>query len=215
MDIRSIITQQRIQEALLLLLEEKSFAACSVSDIVINAEVSKKSFYSYYESKFDLIKQIEDKLIDGLKQALEKDRLHLTRIQQEYSPEKIDEIADVEFDQTIKYCDENKLSFSRLLSSNGDISFINRLEKIGTQEIIERLPYYFGSCARIQSTNDTYSMKIIRMLYSHIIVGLLCFWMSHSDIMSIQEVKSLVTLAQQKSPLELMAYYRHLYETNN
>lgn len=54
-------------------------------------------------------------------------------------------------------------------------------------------------------------MKIIRMLYSHIIVGLLCFWMSHSEMISMQEVTSLLGLAQQKSPLELMAYYHKLY----
>lgn len=212
MDVRSITTQKRIKEAFLSLLENKSFAMCSVSDIVDSAEVSKKSFYTYYNNKFDLIQDIENQLIDGLKEALKNDRLNLDRVQENHPLENVDELVDLEFDQTINYCDKYKTAFSRFLSSNGDIEFLNRLEDVGTKEILNRLPYYFNSPNQLDSSNDTYSMKIIRMLYAHIIVGLLCFWMMHSEMMSMHEVKIILGLAQKKSPLELMAYYHKMYD---
>lgn len=143
MDVRKINTKGRIQEGLLSLLYEKSFALCSVSDIIITAQVSKRSFYSYYENKFELLQKIEDQLIAGLKDALETDWNDLNAVKSKYSEDKVDNLVDLEFDDTInKYCDEHKKSFSRLLSSNGDISFINRLEQVDVDEITKRLPYF-------------------------------------------------------------------------
>lgn len=45
MDIRKLTTQRRIQAGLIELLNEKSFAMCTVSDILSTAQVSKKTFY--------------------------------------------------------------------------------------------------------------------------------------------------------------------------
>lgn len=60
-------------EALLKLLEEKSFSAISVSDITTEANVSRMSFYRNYNS-------IEDILIE-----------HLDAVVEQYKIEDIDE----------------------------------------------------------------------------------------------------------------------------
>lgn len=69
----NVYVKKEMYEALLKLLEEKSFSAISVSDITAEANVSRMSFYRNYDS-------IEDILIE-----------HLDAVVEQYKIEDIDE----------------------------------------------------------------------------------------------------------------------------
>lgn len=69
----NVYVKNEMYEALLKLLEEKSFSAISVSDITTEANVSRMSFYRNYNS-------IEDILIE-----------HLDAVVEHYKIEDIDE----------------------------------------------------------------------------------------------------------------------------
>ena len=69
----NVYVKNEMYEALLKLLEEKSFSAISVSDITTEANVSRMSFYRNYNS-------IEDILIE-----------HLDAVVEQYKIEDIDE----------------------------------------------------------------------------------------------------------------------------
>ena len=61
----NVYVKNEMYEALLKLLEEKSFSAISVSDITTEANVSRMSFYRNYNS-------IEDILIEHLDAVVEQ-----------------------------------------------------------------------------------------------------------------------------------------------
>src|SRR5262245_29139591 len=56
-DLRVRRTRKLIREALVILLEERSFEAITVGEIAERAMVSRAAFYRYYRDKYDLIER--------------------------------------------------------------------------------------------------------------------------------------------------------------
>lgn len=206
MDIRTITTKSRIEEGLLSLLEKKEFAKCNVSDIVECAEISKRTFYTYYKGKHDLLNAVEVRLIEGLEESLAKDRETLTRLEHIPSAEEINQLADIAFNNTIAFCNQNKSAFSKLLSSNGDIYFYQKIIKVGNHEFDNRFPYLFHE--KKMMLNDSLTLRFIRNLYVHGIIDILVLWSRNDGLIGTKDVKRLLGLTQTKSPLELVNLYK-------
>lgn len=60
-DVRKIKTERDIQQALLKLLESKTFRQITVADICQLSLTSRSTFYAHYLDKYDLL----DKMVDG------------------------------------------------------------------------------------------------------------------------------------------------------
>lgn len=206
MDIRTITTEERIKEGLLNLLEKKKLEKCSVSDIVEYSEVSKRTFYTYYKDKHDLLNAIETQLIEGLKRSLAQDREPLAQLGHIPDAEEINQLADVAFNNTITFCNQNKGAFSKLLSSNGDMYFYQKIIKVGTHEFNQRFPYLFQE--KEGMLNDSLTLKFIRNVYVHGIIDILVLWSGNDGLIGTQDVKRLLGLTQTKSPLELVNLYK-------
>lgn len=58
-------TQRLIRTTFLDLLTEKDFNQLRVTDIITRAEISRSTFYQYYDDKYQLLEEIETELIDG------------------------------------------------------------------------------------------------------------------------------------------------------
>jgi AcrR family transcriptional regulator len=75
-DPRVVRTKRDLSDALVELLEEKSFGEIAVKDICDRALISKNTFYNNFDSKEDLLAycfgQVEQHLLDGLKPVLER-----------------------------------------------------------------------------------------------------------------------------------------------
>ena len=56
-DLRVIKTQNAIHEAFLKLMNTKGLSAMTVQDILDEALINRKTFYTYYRSKYDLAEQ--------------------------------------------------------------------------------------------------------------------------------------------------------------
>ena len=56
-------TQQQLQDSLIDLLEEESFDKITIKQIVDQCHLNRSTFYRYYEDKYDLLQQIEEKLL--------------------------------------------------------------------------------------------------------------------------------------------------------
>ncbi|MBB1062708.1 TetR/AcrR family transcriptional regulator [Limosilactobacillus fastidiosus] len=206
MDVRSITTQQRIVEGFINLLEIKEFAKCSVNDIVEAAEVSKRTFYTYFNDKHDLINTIESRLIKGLKESLSLDREKLTKLNHIPSADEINELADTAFNNTIDYCNQNKKEFSQLLSSNGDIYFLRKIINLGNREFDLRFPYLFNNNEEVKDNSLT--LIFVRNIYVQGIINILVLWGRSSNLVGISDIKRLMGLSQTKSPVELMKLYK-------
>lgn len=145
MDIRKITTQSRIKEGFIITLSTKRLSESTTNDIVNAAEISKKTFYNYYQNKHELLREIENELLSGLKQALNQDRKKLSNLGHLPKSEEIRNLANTAFDKTIAYCNEHKVYLSRLLSDNGDIRFLQMIVKLANDEFDARVPYLFGN----------------------------------------------------------------------
>lgn len=69
LDIRIQNTKSQIQNGLLELLKQKPLNDITTKDIIESAEVSRKTFYTYYKDKRDLLMEIEGAIITDLQEA--------------------------------------------------------------------------------------------------------------------------------------------------
>ena len=58
-------SRAKIRESFLQLLSDKKLEAITVKDICGRANVSRGIFYIYYDSKYELLEEIERRLTDG------------------------------------------------------------------------------------------------------------------------------------------------------
>jgi AcrR family transcriptional regulator len=65
-DLRVRRTRKLIREALIALIEERSFDAITVGEIAKRAMVSRAAFYRYYHDKYDLVEQIFEEAMHTL-----------------------------------------------------------------------------------------------------------------------------------------------------
>ena len=209
MDIRKINTLNRIKEGFITVLDTKKLSECTTNDIVDSAEISKKTFYNYYQNKQDLLHEIENDLLEGLKEALVIDREELKDVKHLRGADEIKELAEVAFNHTLAFCNENKHALSNLLSSNGDMQFYQMIVEVANNEFDARVPYLFGDI-NIKEANvkSPLPFSFIKTLYINTIVNLLMLWGAAPDSLSINEIKSIAGLVQTKSPVELIQIYK-------
>lgn len=58
-DLRVLKTRQALFQALARLLKEKEFERITVSDIIREAHVTRKTFYNHYQDKIDLVQKYQ------------------------------------------------------------------------------------------------------------------------------------------------------------
>lgn len=201
MDIRNVITQQRIKDGFFRLLKERNLAQCKIADIIEYAGISKKTFYSYYHNKDELLTEVESELASGLAHALAKDRTDLTTLDHVPDETEIAELANNAFDETIDFCNKYKVQFSRLLSRNGDINFYKEIINIGVKEFNLRFPYLFSD---LDDNDKSFPLNFICTIYVQDIVSILVLWGKDSDSFRIKDIKKLIGIVQTKSPVELV-----------
>ncbi len=70
-DLRVRRTQKLLREALIALIEERSFDAITVGEIAERAMVSRAAFYRYYQDKYDLVEKIFEETIATIVRDIE------------------------------------------------------------------------------------------------------------------------------------------------
>lgn len=59
--------QAKIDKSFLELLEDQGFKHIKVSEIVRKSQINRSTFYDYYLDKYDLLEQLQDRLLDEIK----------------------------------------------------------------------------------------------------------------------------------------------------
>lgn len=124
-DLRIIRTKESIREALVELIEEKGFEAITVKDITTRAKINRRTFYSHYQDKYDLMTKCEEEIM-----------LEISRIAKQNYPAVI---ASLETDSPnlkpfqlavllFEYLNENNRFMKAVLGPKGDLSFQTRLK---------------------------------------------------------------------------------------
>ena len=67
---RTLYSKKVIIDAFLILLQEKNVNKITVTDICKKADINRGTFYSYYNDPFDLMRSIEEELIEKMMCAI-------------------------------------------------------------------------------------------------------------------------------------------------
>lgn len=123
-DLRISRTHKMIKEAFFELMDSIGFEKITVQTLTAKAMISRTTFYLHYKDKYDLLDQIENEVLDGLKNiatTLPIDELATNGLSGEKSLSILLRIYE--------YIRENKEFFRLIMSENGDPSFFYKLNE--------------------------------------------------------------------------------------
>ena len=112
-------TKKLLTQALTQLLQEKQVNEITVKELTDLADMNRGTFYLYYKDIFDMLEKIEDSMfaaLDVIMERHEKDALAT-----DTKPILVDLFAFIQ---------ENKEMSRVLLSVNGDMNFLHRLNEV-------------------------------------------------------------------------------------
>ncbi len=112
-------TKKLLTQALTQLLQEKQVNEITVKELTDLADMNRGTFYLYYKDIFDMLEKIEDSMfaaLDVIMERHEKDALAT-----DTKPILLDLFAFIQ---------ENKEMSRVLLSVNGDMNFLHRLNEV-------------------------------------------------------------------------------------
>jgi len=128
-DARVRYTKSIIQDTFFKLLGEKPLNKITVKRICEHSEINRTTFYRYYTDPYDLMRKIENNLIDSLQQLIK-----------EAGSKSISETILIVLDAIYEHSEV----YTLLVSENGDKTFIDRVIHesyiIMKEEINNRFP---------------------------------------------------------------------------
>ena len=123
MDKRILNTKKKLTNTLLLLINEKKIKDITVLELCQKAKINRTTFYKYYKDVDDLIFKIEESLLTDLEKYINDIKRNYLIT---YTSKIIETIAN------------HKEIYTRILSENGDHTFLRRiLRLVYDQSIIE------------------------------------------------------------------------------
>ncbi|MBR0217646.1 MAG: TetR/AcrR family transcriptional regulator [Clostridia bacterium] len=112
-------TKKLLTQALTQLLQEKQAKEITVKELTELADMNRGTFYLYYKDIFDMLEKIEDSLFEALDAIV--DRHEEEAFTAKTKPMLLDLFTFVE---------ENQEMCRVLLSANGDMNFLHRLNEV-------------------------------------------------------------------------------------
>jgi AcrR family transcriptional regulator len=113
MDIRTKFTKRALKDSLIELMKTTSIRDIPIKAICAGAEVSRSTFYAYYDDQYDLLEDIQNEIFDNL------DSKHLVE------PARREGSND--YEEALRYIADNHDSIQVVLSENGNINFQKKL----------------------------------------------------------------------------------------
>ena len=108
------LTKQLLKDSLCELLEQADIHEISVRTLCENADINRSTFYKYYDSIYDLLKEMENDFLKEIEKSLSVDNTETT-----------DRLAHI-----LCYIQSNSKMCKLLLSSNIDSDFPKRLMQL-------------------------------------------------------------------------------------
>lgn len=127
-DRRVKYTRMVIKESFINLLEKKDISQITIKEICEDADINRSTFYSHYSDQYDLMRKIEDELLDNIKDNL---------AQLDKTDDEIDSVLLAE--KIFDYIKENAKICKILLSERGGINFQKSVMTLVYDTIINEL----------------------------------------------------------------------------
>ena len=123
-DLRVFRTHKMIKEAFFELMDTIGFDKITVQNLTQKAMISRTTFYLHYKDKYDLLDQIENEILDGLKNIATNvpfDEMVTKGLSHEKPFSLLLRIYE--------YIKENQQFFKLIMGKNGDPSFYYKLSE--------------------------------------------------------------------------------------
>ena len=176
-------TAKKMNKALILLLEEKSFEYITVSEICKRAEVNRSTFYLHYENTVDLLNETARFLLDDFAAYFNVDAENISSKFKESSLEELNFITDEYLHPYLSYIKENKIVFSTVLLHS--VSF-------GFNEIFQRLYDNIFNPILERYNYPVSDRKYAMMFYLNGITAIVTEWLNDGCKKTIGEVSQII-----------------------
>ncbi len=169
---KTTLTHKRIKNSLVTLLETHKFDLITVNQIVEEAEITRSTFYRYYDDKYNLLSEIEEEILTHLYEERQK-------IDQQFAKE---DMLNVEvFQQLFEALEPYSETIRLLLGHNGDSSFEMKIKN----EIGKR----FINLGELHHVSKVREDLVKEYLYV-ILIKTFQYWSANKDSIDVREVAS-------------------------
>ena len=168
-------TAARMDEAFLALLDKKNFAYITVKEICEAAGVNRSTFYLHYTDIYDLLEQTENGLMDQFLAIIDKNHTSLT----------LQEFSD-KLEQFFAILAENQPLCRALMSPNGDIAFVRKLEKLIAEDGVKTLRLVSD-----EKDLDAQDLNYVTSFFLSGCVGMIDLWLQDGCQQSAQHMADL------------------------
>ncbi|MDR1421864.1 MAG: TetR family transcriptional regulator C-terminal domain-containing protein [Coriobacteriales bacterium] len=128
-DRRVRYTKAALREALVAQMQDRHISAITVKSLCRQADVNRSTFYLHYRNQFDLLKQVEEEMIDDLRRRLDN----------QLDTEGAGPVSLRTMTEVMEYARENSALARALLSENSGIGF--------KQDVMQLTPMFSDSVA--------------------------------------------------------------------
>lgn len=126
--------QQSIENAFLILLDEKELHQISVKELCERANVARSTFYAYYDVTDDCMQSIENRFL-----------YEIVRMNTELKGcDKIESIDLSFFEETIQFIKDNQKMLYLFMNKRYNSRFVNRWKDAIKYHLYERIPHQIG-----------------------------------------------------------------------
>ena len=172
-DHRTRVTNMLIRKAFTDLLKRKPIQSISIKELCETAGINRGTFYSHYTDIYDLLKKIEDDMMNDLLDALKP----LLELDSGLTPVKIS--------ASIFQCLKDNADLCIVtLGPHGDKEFASKLLNIGREKYVTSYMRYFKSA----------SPKQLEFYYAFVssgCIGLLEKWLDEGMLSSAEEMANM------------------------
>ena len=168
------MTKQLMKDALLELLKQQNLVNISVTAICETADVHRSTFYKYYNTPADLLREIEQDYLDRIPVPTQAGQLNQKALLE----------ANMAF---FDYVKENGRSFRILFSRSGDDGFASRIVEFICSE---NMP--------VGAQPDELSARFVRLYIANGTVGMLREWINTDFPVSSQKIAEMMYFLSRK-----------------
>lgn len=150
-DRRVKYTKMVLKESFITLLEKKDISQITIKEICEDADINRATFYAHYNDQYDLLRKIEDELLENI-------NAHLA----EYDQQNNNLNVVITTEKIFEYLKENARVYKLLLSEQGDFSFQKKLMMLVYDKIITEI-----------TDNSNITKEDAEYVYSFTITGII------------------------------------------
>lgn len=130
---RNTPTKQQVKRAFIEIVNEKGLERLSMSDIARRAGINRGTLYLHYTDKYDLLRKLEDEVLDRLSTIL------FAPLPEEGVSSPGELVPDDAILEALRYVRDEQAFFRALVNPGGDTEFVDRIKEMIGESIFDEI----------------------------------------------------------------------------